>query len=76
VRHAELADQKDIERRMQGGRDFPADRDATARQPENQKVVSSVIGRQLLGQDLAGFAAVPEGTPRASSCESTPTGHD
>ncbi len=76
MRHPELADQEDIERRPERGGDLPADRNATARQPENQKVVSAVIGRQRLSQDLAGFAAVPEGPSRASSCESTPTGHD
>ncbi len=41
VRHAELANQEDVERRPQRRRDLPADRHAAARQPENQQVISA-----------------------------------
>ena len=61
LRHAELADQEDIQWRPQRCGDFPGDRDAAACQPEDQQVVSALIGRQRLGQDPARFAAVPEG---------------
>ena len=55
--------------------DLPPDGHAAARQAEHQQVVLAAVGRQLLSQDLAGFAAVPEGAPRISSGEPAPSAH-
>ena len=64
LRHTELADQKDVERRPETEGHLPADGNAAACKPEHQQVISAVIGRQRLSQDSAGFAAVPEDAPR------------
>ncbi len=52
---------------MQGGGDFPADRNAAAGQPEHEQSIRVAVGRQLLGQHTPGFPTVAEGASGRSS---------
>ena len=75
LRDAELSNQEHVERCAQRVGDLPSDRNSTPGQAEHQQVVVIAVGRQLLRQDLAGLAAVPEHTARLSASESAPSAH-
>jgi hypothetical protein len=58
--HAELADQKEIERQPELARYLVGNRNAAARQSQNDAVPPPGIRTQLLGQPDAGLVAVLE----------------
>lgn len=58
IRRAELADDENIERRVQRLRDLEADRHTAAREGEDQRIAVANRFGNSLGQNLSGFVAV------------------
>ena len=57
-RHAQLADDKHVERHLQLSRDFIAYRHASARKREHHHIVAVLVVGELSGQKLASLAAI------------------
>jgi hypothetical protein len=59
-RHAELADQEDVERRLERAGDLVADRDASARERQDDDARPVGVGAEHAGQRAAGVGSVAE----------------